>query len=335
MNAFLEKLKNPRNAALFAGLVGLLFGLFWAWVIQPVQFVDATPSYLRADLQEDYLRMTIDSFTVNGDFNQALKRWDALGPNAYQHLQSIVQNPGSQDPAKVLAFSQLIEAQRPQGAAPAEPAEQSSPLKAAAIIIVLLIVLGLVFFLLYKLLRKRNTGPTTAAQEGLQRSKNVEVVDYEKAGYDPPMAQFVTSYVIGDDLYDDSFSVESPSGEFLGECGMGISDTIGVGTDVKHVSAFEVWLFDKNDIQTVTKVLMSEHLFSDPASVQRLSEKGEPILAELKKQVVLETATLKIIATISDMAYGEGALPDKSYFEHFTVELAVWQKENPEPQILQ
>jgi hypothetical protein len=53
-----------------------------------------------------------------------------------------------------------------------------------------------------------------------------------------------------------------------GECGVGISETIGVG-DPKKVTAFEVWLFDKNDIQTVTKVLMSAH-----ASTKRSGSAG-------------------------------------------------------------
>jgi len=77
-----------------------------------------------------------------------------------------------------------------------------------------------------------------------------------------PVAQFMTTYMVGDDLYDDSFSIDAPTGEFLGECGVGISDTVGVG-EPKHVSALEIWLFDKNDIQTVTKVVMSEHVYED------------------------------------------------------------------------
>ncbi len=77
-----------------------------------------------------------------------------------------------------------------------------------------------------------------------------------------PLATFRTIYTLGDDLYDDSFSIESASGDFLGECGVGIGDMVGVG-DPKKVSAFEVWLFDKNDIQTVTKVLMSRYAFND------------------------------------------------------------------------
>jgi hypothetical protein len=139
------------------------------------------------------------------------------------------------------------------------------------------------------------------------------------------MAQFMASYKLGDDLFDDSFSIDSPGGEFLGECGVGISETIGVG-DPKKVTAFEVWLFDKNDIQTVTKVLMSAHAFMDDTVRQRLAAKGEPVQATPGSQVVLETATLQLVARVVDMAYGEGALPEESFFDNMIIELAVWQK---------
>jgi hypothetical protein len=106
---------------------------------------------------------------------------------------------------------------------------------------------------------------------------------------------------------------------------VGISETIGVG-EPKKVSAFEVWLFDKNDIQTVTKVLMSAHAFLDEPSRQRLAAKGEPVLAEPGIETVLETQTLRLVARVVDMGYGEGAVPDSSFFERLLLELAVWPK---------
>ncbi len=135
----------------------------------------------------------------------------------------------------------------------------------------------------------------------------------------------MTTYVLGDDLYDDSFSIDAPSGEFLGECGVGIAETIGVG-EPKKVMAFEIWLFDKNDIQTVTKVLMSPHAYNDEATRQRLAAKGDPVLAQPGAEIVLETARLQMVARVVDMAFGEGALPEESYFDRLTLELAIWAK---------
>ena len=149
--------------------------------------------------------------------------------------------------------------------------------------------------------------------------------EYPTPSVEPPLGQFMASYRLGDDLFDDSFSIDSASGEFLGECGVGISEMIGVG-EPKKVTAFEVWLFDKNDIQTVTKVLMSAHAFGDPQLRQQLAAKGEPVLSELNGETVLETQTLKLVARVVDMAYGEGAMPSESYYERLVLELEVTQK---------
>jgi hypothetical protein len=140
-----------------------------------------------------------------------------------------------------------------------------------------------------------------------------------------PLAQFMTTYMFGDDLYDESFTFDAPNGEFLGECGVSISDIIGVG-EPKKMSAFEVWLFDKNDVQTVTKVLMSEHTFNDPNLRQRLEMKGEPVLAAPGKIILLETATLRLEGRMVDVSYGGGPMPENSYFQRLTMELSIARK---------
>jgi hypothetical protein len=47
---------------------------------------------------------------------------------------------------------------------------------------------------------------------------------------------------------------------------------------------------------------------------------------ERGKQIILETAALQLVATVSDMEYGQGALPQDSYFDRLTLEIAVWPK---------
>ncbi len=132
----------------------------------------------------------------------------------------------------------------------------------------------------------------------------------------------MTTYNVGDDLFDDSFAIDSPSGEFLGECGVGISETVGVG-EPKKATALELWLFDKNDIQTVTRVLMSQYAANDTETYQRMLAKGEPVVVEAGMEVRMETATLALVARVVDMAYGSGPLPPKSYFERITLELTI------------
>lgn len=175
---------------------------------------------------------------------------------------------------------------------------------------------------------RRKAAPVSPAAEMAPGGEvpPTEWTNYPAATEQAPMVQFMASYKAGDDLFDDSFSIDSPSGEFLGECGVGISEVMGVGVP-KKVTAFEVWLFDKNDIQTVTKVLMSDHAFNDPTIRQKLEAKGEPFQAVAGGQTILETATLKLVARVVDMAFGQGAMPENSFFDSLVLELAIWQKQ--------
>jgi hypothetical protein len=157
-----------------------------------------------------------------------------------------------------------------------------------------------------------------------------EMAATQKTAFDtPPVTQFMSTYLLGDNYYDDSFAIELADNTFLGECGSGIAETIGVG-DPKKVSATEVWIFDKNDISTVTHVLMSEHAYNDESIRAKLAARGEPVLATPGGTTILDTQTLRAQIRIVDMQYGDGALPPHSFFERMTVEIAVWQKEGAE-----
>ncbi|MGC8855990.1 MAG: hypothetical protein ACP5QU_04245 [Anaerolineae bacterium] len=324
-------LKKP--AALVGGalIVGIVLGLIWGWWIDPVQFVDATPIYLRADLQEDYLRMTIDSFLFNRDLDLAVQRWQNLGANAPLILDAIQANPKHLNPQVVAAFRQLIEQRlgllTPAGTptpAPARAGGSSTILIVLAIVVIVAVVVGAALPL-RRLLAKGRSTEVTPMMQAAEITRQTEKTNFEDLGLAPPITQTMTTYVLGDDLYNESFGINTQSGEFLGEYGMEISETIGIG-DPKKVTAFEVWLFDKNDIRTATKVLMTEHAFNDPTIRSRLEPKGELVLVEPQKQFMLETETLQLLVTVVDLEYGKGPLPPNSYFERLVLELAVWPK---------
>lgn len=335
MDTIREQLTKPIVVGIIGLVVGIILGVIYGWVINPVEWTDASVEHLRPDLQEEWMRMTIDSYAVNQDLALAQERYSAVGENSDAVLASIVSNPGTQDPASILAFQAAVQAPTtgvtgtpsPGEETPAEEADGGGFMRIVIPVLCVAVLLGagVIAFLFFWRSRDTGQGTVTPAMEAAETARQTEYTDYESLGEEPPMVQFVASYKIGDDLFDDSFSVDSPSGEFLGECGVGISETIGIG-DPKKVTAFEVWLFDKNDIQTVTKVLMSAHSFLDEDLRQRLAAKGEPVLAEAGSESVLETQTLRLVARVVDMAYGEGALPESSFFDHLVLELAVWQK---------
>jgi hypothetical protein len=167
------------------------------------------------------------------------------------------------------------------------------------------------------------------AARGAALSATAERTDYASEGR-PPIVQFMTTYLHGDDLYDDTFSIETATGQFLGETGVAIAETVDE-KEGKKVTAFEVWLFDKNDIRTVTKVLMSEYAFHDDAIKAKLAPKGEAVLAQAGDTITLETATLRVKARLVDLSYGSGPFPPNSFFERITIELAAWPREDARP----
>src|ERR687891_354868 len=82
-------LQNVRTVLILGVVLGLILGLIIGWGIWPVTYTDTTPEILRTDLQEDYLRMVIESFDRTGDQQTALGRWNALGTAAVPTLQRL------------------------------------------------------------------------------------------------------------------------------------------------------------------------------------------------------------------------------------------------------
>ena len=339
MDQIREYLKRPLVIGIVGFVVGLIIGLvvlgWWLW---PVQWDSAAPSNLHPGYQEMWLRMAIVSYGVTGEDANAKVEFGALGKTGADALALVKSNPGALDPNLVKQFAEAVstgaKAPTTTQATKATPTA-STPKTGKSNLTTLLVVMcgvtlvvgaAIVAFFFFQG-RKRTAGVAPTAEiPAADVETPAEWKNIPASGEQAPMVQFMASYKAGDDLFDDSFSIDSPSGEFLGECGVGISETIGVGVP-KKVTAFEVWLFDKNDIQTVTKVLMSAHAFNDPTIRQKLEAKGEPFQAISGGQTILETATLKLVARVVDMAYGQGALPENSYFDSLVLELAIWQKQ--------
>jgi len=359
MEKIVSYLKNYKIALPIAVLVGILIGwLVIGWGIWPVQWYDAAPDNLHPDFRDEYLRMAIYTSTMSGNYEIAAGAWASLGDASEETLAVVLGQPDYLTNDQLAVFGNLVDAKLSEVSEEMDTEEElvventtiaypeeerDGPnflLLAGLCLVVLLAASAVLYFFVIRPRPKDETQPKVLKKSEssddevgfeedemryVQPVQKEDDLPYEKEIKDP-VAQFMTTYMIGDDLYDDSFSIDAPTGEFLGECGVGISETIGVG-EPKHVAAFEVWLFDKNDIQTVTKVIMSEHAFDDDKIRMRLESKGEPVLVEPGKQVLLETATLQLEARIVDMEYGEGAAPDRSFLQRLTLELAVWPKE--------
>jgi hypothetical protein len=165
-----------------------------------------------------------------------------------------------------------------------------------------------------------------------QRSRRAPArpaVEWEGEG-PAPIKQWSGTYELGQDNYDEFFTIETLEGDFLGESGMGILEAIP-GTSPKQVIAFDVGLFDKTDITTLSRVVMSEYAYHDDTIRAKIeaNPQAEAVLAEPGAEFSLETSALRVVATIDDMDYGEGNV----YFNKLTLTLNVFIREGADLRI--
>jgi hypothetical protein len=357
---------RPRLIGLGVFIVGLIAGLVWAYGIAPTIWTDATPVHLHHSYQLEWVKMATDQYARTGDEAQAGRMFSLVGDavSLLDEVRAEAESSGNRDYAALLNQARGIalgvgaDASNPE----LDRIDYGGLQTMSPIVLVLLVAIiggiivilhgmyGMMFGMIIKGLipRRRKAPAGGSAGQGAEggaaaggvgdfeaerrrivqeaRAREQAAPAPQDANLPAPVSQFMSAYIMGDDYYDDSFSIEDEDGGFLGETGAGISETIGVGAP-KKVTATEVWLFDKNDIRTITKVIMSEHAYNDEALRAKLAPKGDAVLARPGERIQLETQTLQIIATIRDMEYGTGALPPNSFFERLSLEIVAYAKE--------
>jgi hypothetical protein len=328
-----------------AFLAGTAFGLFvLGWWVWPVTYTDAAPGILQKIYQLEYLRMTVDSFSLTGDSNLARTRFQDLGSNGPQILAELSNDP-SIDKTKLAQFINAVgvnPSMSPSSAPSASPTA-SPPGAASALmdnlagagiaILIFLIIIFAGIVIVVRLSRRRSASAFSQGEgdlsfeaeetRGAAPGLAPETASVAPLGEGQPLERFVTTYVLGDDLYEDSFTINSSSGDFLGECGVGISEPIGVG-EPKKVTAFEIWLFDRGESKSSTTVLMSPYAFGKEDLKASLSPRGKPLLAAAGSDFWMETQNLQLRVLIREIQFGKEPLPENSYFDRMMLQLEVW-----------
>jgi len=315
-------------------VLGLLLGMLLFWVLFPVEWTDAHSYDLSPVGKAEHAALVADSFSLDKDATGAAQYLDYWEPaekeQAVADAIAIYEAEGNTDKVLVVQdFAMAVGIPLPdETAALPETVPQTSFFE--RIRIPCLVFFGVLLVLVVGWVGYRVLTKQRAEAEPVQpfvQPVTVEAPpaeDWEGVGQ-PPLGHWFTTYELGEDTYDESFSIETQMGEFLGECGVGISEMIGVGDPAK-VTAFEVWLFDKSDIRTVTKVLMSEHAYQDEALRARLASKGEAVLVEPGSPFVLETSGLQVRVDVTELVYGDDEMPAGSFFSKLTVELVATTK---------
>lgn len=375
-------------------IIGIVGGLVWAWVIQPIEFENAAPSDLAPTGKRMWVDMTADSYAHDEDLELAQRRLqvfsqEELAALLYESINE-AETKGEIPPfqrRRNLASVLNIDTTSP----PVEPDDENIPdpegMWSTALMAcggglgALVILLGLAVFFTRSRQSKRQPSARKASSrnaatigippketlpepdespkiviqdapkaeperddslEGMEAIDELFGIDIGQesqsepdlleflepeaapASYSSPLDEFITRYNYGDDGYDMSFSIETAQTEFLGECGIGMSESLNRGSP-QQATAFEVWLFDKDDIRTVTKVLLSEYASNDEQIRNRLAPKGELVVAKEGEIIDLETKSLRVQARIREIEYGREGEPN-GYFERLVIELIPQQK---------
>ncbi len=311
---------------------GLVIGLIIGWGIFPVEWINATPGHLRADYRSYYLDYVAQEYVQTGDATVVRTKlgldlpkskhipWLADKKALTSDLQTAIKE-ASQYNLHPEAL-QYLSTSMPTILASGEKEASSSSGGMMKLLLLLLMVFGAVLIIFYLLRRKAKKG-SEEEEEGELYGPPVEdlVGAPTEAQGEKPLKVFPAVYKFGDDYFDPSFSIEVGP-DFLGECGVGFSETIGSGKP-KKATAFEVWLFDKSDIQTVTKVLASEYAFNDPELREKLEAKGEVVMLKPGAKVMVETTALRVQAYVTEIEY---AADNPAYIQTLNVELRAWVK---------
>ena len=340
--------------------LGVAIGLILGWGIFPVKYENANPGNMRADFRSVYLAGVAEEYLRTNDAN-ALREslglaaempkvrtipWRADTDVLIEDLDTAVTyaEEGRYNIAERLPALRNLQQNLPNLLVMWEAEEAASQTTAgflntairvlAALLAIVLIALALWYLLIGRKQRAAETAPVTGVVPGapLPGAPPVGVIPPGMVGEEPevgPSSVKTYTYVLGDDYFDPSFSIEIGP-EFFGECGIGISETLGAG-DPKKVTAFETWLFDKSDIKTVTTVLASDYALQDPDLLEKLQPKRDgDDLQQIRPgmEVTLDTTALRVKALITEVEYAQqGTLPANSFFQKVTFELRAWVKQ--------
>ena len=345
-----------------AFLLGLFLGWFGiGWGLWPVEWKNTDPIDLRQEAREDYLVMVANDYALTRDRATALRRlatWESLtdAGREIRQLAAYYEAQGQREKAQNLKA--LAEGLSPPGTVVTTPVpEEAVPsagegklpgwaLQVLWILAAILVVVGL-GYLAFRLLSLREPRPPRGARRGqAEAPEEGEGIEEEERGRKAPafvskvlsppgakerlLGEFVLEYEYNGEgeEFEHIRVLESEDGkEYFGECGMGVASFLD--QDSRLVNALEVWLFDKSDIRSETKVLMSRQAYEDDELREKLTRRGEPMLVGAGEPFSLEGHSLRAEAKVEEVQYRAG-YAQESVFERVSVRLWVYRRQKGE-----
>ncbi len=352
----------PKRATIATILIGMLLGMFAAYVVLPTEFTGAAPRHMSQGAIDQWVRMVAvgHSEEIHYDDANALIALEKV-PNPKAVVTRLERNGniGLSEREAISSLQNIAGFDNLSGAiAPADPGIIASSLQivlALAIVAIAAPVLVIAWrsvapgaSAVSSSERRAARSSAGAGSQVAPRARNMPQAspsavpatqwaqeETEKSGvlhpqYGVPVLQTVSSYVKGQN-YDESFAIElgpKQGNQFLGECG--ISTATMVGNDLQ---AIEFWGFDMASQETRTKVFAAPAASSDPALIaavgNRVKDPTADIVAATSGAIlVVDTYSIQLQAEIKSVICNYGGGAPNSGIETLQIEILAWQKQS-------
>ncbi len=137
------------------------------------------------------------------------------------------------------------------------------------------------------------------------------------------IGEFLAAYRMGEPDYDEAFDVHDAAGQYVGQCGLGLTTPVGRAND--QAAALQVWLWDTNDPDTKVQVLMSEGAYRDTGLRDQLAGEHAAAPVRARSEFQLETYNLLLSGVIENVEYADQE-PANGIFAELVVRLRAYKK---------
>lgn len=136
-----------------------------------------------------------------------------------------------------------------------------------------------------------------------------------------PLAEYLATYTADDKFFDLSFQIEKAS-RYLGEYGIVVARVLDAKPS--QATALEIWLFDTQGAQTISKILASNFCFSQGNLRNELEQIGQVVLIQAGETTTLETKEIKAEAKVLQVEYESSSPDPQSAFKKVVIQIEVW-----------
>ena len=344
------KPRMPEGILYGIGILGVLFGIFWAYVLAPVDWTGGNPNRLNEASQRQWLLMTAVGTSAQNLYapEQTVQLVQVI-PNPRAQIEAMLSDPNTSQNDRIALQTLLSQLPQDIDANSAQAITGGNAvtnfLMAFIVPIIVMIILVVVVVLLWRFLIYDNlVAPVLqriaemrdpALAEASRRSREELKIQQEQRRLREELAKQSGDAELGDPvmtqlaiyspgrMFDESYEIELESGEFLGQSGAVIAEAV----DPDPV-AIEVWLFDMFTSKNIAKVFVTPQGYADPSIRSKLeADVDNPatdiVVADLNNNITIDTDKLRLQAKFSSLDFNANGR-----FDNFNLQMRSWNKDS-------